>query len=145
MPVTGADGDPFETRFARKFGIVLVGALFAAEAGAAPWNEAFARKAIRKLYRGARRRIRNAAEETDAFLSALRENHEKGRFPLIKKGQAEAEFDRDRDWGVRRKIGKVWIIGMRMEMITEIVRGASGARGGFDPEGTRSAAFAAGR
>jgi hypothetical protein len=97
-----ADTDPWERRFAEKFGIVLAGAILMSEFGIGPWTKQRARKAIATLYRKARSAIVSVKDATDAFLKRLRELVKAGkRFPLIKKGESYNEAD---TWGLTRKM-----------------------------------------
>ena len=68
----GADSDPWERRFAEKFGIVLAGAIFASEFGVAPWTKARAWSAVRAIYRRSRAALASVSETTDALVSKIR-------------------------------------------------------------------------
>ena len=50
----GAGSDPWERRFAEKFGIVLAGAIFASEFGVAPWTKGEELGAPSALFTGVR-------------------------------------------------------------------------------------------
>ena len=58
----GADSDPWERRFAEKFGIVLAGAIFASEFEVAPWTKGRAWSAVRAIYRRSRAALASAAK-----------------------------------------------------------------------------------
>ena len=97
-----ADTDPWERRFAEKFGIVLAGAILMSEFGIGPWTEQRARRAIATLYKKARSAIVSVKDATDAFLKRLRKLVKAGkRFPLIKKGES---YDGAETWGLTRKM-----------------------------------------
>jgi hypothetical protein len=97
-----ADTDPWERRFAEKFGIVLAGAILMSEFGIGPWTEQRARKAIATLYRQARSAIVSVKDTADAVLKRLRGLVKAGkRFPLVKKGERYNEAE---TWGLIRKI-----------------------------------------
>jgi putative DNA primase/helicase len=97
-----ADTEPWERRFAEKFGIVLAGAILMSEFGIGPWTKQRARKAIATLYRKARSAIVSIKDATDALLKRLRGLVKAGkRFPLIKKGENYNEAD---TWGLTRKM-----------------------------------------
>ena len=69
----GADSDPWERRFAEKFGIVLAGAIFASEFGVAPWTKARAWSAVRAIYRRSRAALASVSETTDALVGKIAE------------------------------------------------------------------------
>lgn len=96
----GADTEPWERRFAEKFGIVLAGAILMSEFGIGPWTKQRARKAIATLYRKARSAIVSVKDATDALLKRLRGLVKAGkRFPLIKKGE---NYNEAGTWGLTR-------------------------------------------
>ena len=64
----GADFDPWERRFAEKFGIVLAGAIFASEFGVAPWTKRRAWRAVRTIYQRSRAASTSVSETTDALV-----------------------------------------------------------------------------
>ena len=97
-----ADTDPWERRFAEKFGIVLAGAILMSEFGIGPWTEQRARKAIATLYKKARSAIVSIKDTADALLKRLRALVKAGkRFPLVKKGESYREAE---TWGLIRKM-----------------------------------------
>ena len=100
----GADSDPWERRFAEKFGIVLAGAIFASEFGGAPWTKARARRAVRAIYRRSRAALAFVSETTDALVGMLRKELRDGRFPQLDKGQSLKPEDAGRALGVTRKL-----------------------------------------
>jgi hypothetical protein len=84
-----ADQEPWEQRFAAKFGIVLAASILLSEFGLAPWTKKRARKAIATIYKRARASSVSTDEAADALLTAIRKHVKAGkRFPKIKKGQA---------------------------------------------------------
>jgi hypothetical protein len=97
-----ADADPWERRFAGKFGIVLAGAILMSDFGIGPWTKQRAHQAIATLYKRARTAIVSIKETTDAVLERLRKALTAGkRFPLIKKGETYNDAE---TWGLTRKI-----------------------------------------
>jgi hypothetical protein len=97
-----ADTDPWERRFAEKFGIVLAGAILMSEFGIGPWTRQRARRAIATLYKKARSAIVSINDTTDAVLKRLRKLVKAGkRFPLVKKGTSYNEAE---TWGLIRKM-----------------------------------------
>ena len=100
----GADSDPWERRFAEKFGIVLAGGIFAAEFGLAPWTDKRARIAVRSIYRRSRAALASVSEATDAVIGELRKALTAGRFPQLEKGQMIKPEDVGLAWGVTRKL-----------------------------------------
>lgn len=97
-----ADTDPFERRFAEKFGIVLAGAILMSEFGIGPWTKQRARRAIAIMYKKARSAIVSIKDTTDAILKRLRKLVTAGKqFPLVKKGTSYNETD---TWGLIRKM-----------------------------------------
>lgn len=98
----GADTDPWERRFAEKFGLVLAGAILMSGYGIGPWTKKRARNAIAKIYKVARSTTISTHDATDKLLRRLRRLVKEGtRFPLIKKG---ASFDASDAWGVTKKL-----------------------------------------
>jgi hypothetical protein len=100
----GADSDPWERRFAEKFGIALAGAIFASEFGVAPWTKKRAWRAVRTIYRRSRAALTSVSETTDALLGTLRKELSDGRFPLLNKGQSLKPEDAGHALGVIRKV-----------------------------------------
>jgi hypothetical protein len=100
-----ANQDPWERRFAAKFGIVLAAALFMSEFGLAPWTKKRARIAIIGLYKRARAAFASPKEAADALLRRLRKLVRAGnRFPAIQKAQALPPDQANRAWGVIWKL-----------------------------------------
>ena len=84
-----ADQDPWERRFAQKFGIALAAAILVSEFGLAPWSKKRARRAIIAVYKKARATSVSADEAADGLVRVLRELVKSGkRFPQLNKGQA---------------------------------------------------------
>ena len=102
----GADSDPWERRFAEKFGIVLAGAIFASEFGVAPWTKARAWSAVRAIYRRSRAALASVSETTDTLVSKIRKALTAGRFPRLDKGQLMRPEHAGRALGVTRKSAK---------------------------------------
>jgi hypothetical protein len=102
----GADTDPWERRFAEKFGIVAAGAIFASEFEVAPWTKKRAAKAIREIYQLSRAASASVSQATDAVINDLREALSVNRFPRVDKGQTINPQDAGTAWGVTRKSPK---------------------------------------
>ena len=100
----GADSDPWERRFAEKFGIVLAGAIFSSEFGIAPWTKRKAWRAVRAIYRRSRAALTFISETTDALVGTLRKELRDDRFPQLDKGQSLKPEDAGRALGVTRKL-----------------------------------------
>ena len=100
----GAGSDPWERRFAEKFGIVLAGAIFACEFGVAPWTKGRARSAVRAIYRRSRAALASVSEVTDALVGKVRRAIATDRFPRLDKGQIMKPEDAGRAWGITRKL-----------------------------------------
>ena len=95
-----AEQDPWERRFAEKFGIVFAAAILLSEFGVAPWTKRRARIAITAIYKRARGASASADEAADALVRKLRKLVKKGkRFPKIKKGQALPPAKASSAWG----------------------------------------------
>ena len=64
-----ANSDPWERRFAEKFGIVLAAALLLSHFGLTPWTKQRARNAVARVYGVcARPRLRSTRPRTDYFV-----------------------------------------------------------------------------
>jgi putative DNA primase/helicase len=100
----GADSEPWERRFAEKFGIVLAGAIFASEFGVAPWTKARAWNAVRAIYRRSRAALASVSETTDALVGKIGKALTAGRFPRLDKSQVMKPKDAGRALGVTRKL-----------------------------------------
>jgi hypothetical protein len=95
-----ANGDPWERRFASKFGIVLAAAILLAEFGLVPWTKKRAQKAIAAIYKRARASSVSIDEAADALLVKVRAHvMEKKRFPEVDKGQQLAADQVSAAWG----------------------------------------------
>jgi putative DNA primase/helicase len=100
----GANSDPWERRFAEKFGIVLAGAIFASEFGVAPWTTGRAWSAGRTIYRRSRAALASVSETTDALVCKIRKALTTDRFPWLDKGQIIKPEHAGRALGVTRKL-----------------------------------------
>ncbi|MCX7307219.1 MAG: hypothetical protein NTZ72_04405 [Afipia sp.] len=97
-----ANVDPWERRFAEKFGIVLAGAILMSEFGIGPWTRRRARKAIEALYGKARSATISTDDATDSLMLRLRKLVGDGkRFPVVKKG---SKLNMSHAWGVTRTL-----------------------------------------
>jgi Domain of unknown function (DUF927) len=107
----GADIDPWETRFATAFGIVLAGALALVHFGLAPWTRARAWTAITEVYRRARSASVSIKDSADTLVRKLGGLlAEKKRLALIEKGASAPPEKAGQLWGVirtTRKHGRV--------------------------------------
>jgi putative DNA primase/helicase len=100
-----ANNDPWERRFAAKFGIVLAAALLMSEFGVAPWTKKRARIAVTAVYKRARAASASPKEAADALLRRLRKLVRAGtRFPAIQKGQSLSPDQAKKAWGVIWKL-----------------------------------------
>jgi hypothetical protein len=68
----GADSDPWERRFATKFGLALAAAILLTEFDIAPWTRKRARVAITAIYKRARTALVSPNEATDALISSTK-------------------------------------------------------------------------
>jgi hypothetical protein len=103
-----ADQDPWERRFAEKFGIVFAAAILLSEFGVAPWNKKRARIAITAIYKRARGASVSVDEAADAFVRKLRKLVKKGkRFPKVRKGRALPQNKASPAWGAIVKLPNV--------------------------------------
>ena len=100
----GADSEPWERRFAEKFGIALAGGIFASQFGVAPWTKGRAWSAVRAIYRRSRAALAPVSETTDALIGEIRKALTAGRFPRLDKGQVMKPEDAGRALGVTRKL-----------------------------------------
>jgi hypothetical protein len=82
------DADPWERRFAEKFGIVLAGSILLARFALAPWTEERAWTAIETVYRKSRSASVSVPEAADATLRRLRKLvKNRMKFPRLPKGK----------------------------------------------------------
>jgi hypothetical protein len=100
----GANTDPWERRFAEKFGIVLAGAILSSEFGVAPWTKEKAIPAIRAIYQLSRAASASVSEATDAVIGKLRSALTARHFPRLEKGQTMKPEAAGQAWGVTRTI-----------------------------------------
>jgi hypothetical protein len=100
-----ANSDPWERRFAEKFGIVLAAALLLSEFGVAPWTKQRARNAVARVYKRSRAASASVNEATDRLLRRLQRLSRGGeRLRAIKKGKSLPADQADRAWGYIRKL-----------------------------------------
>lgn len=100
-----ANTDPWERRFAEKFGIVLAAALLLSEFGLTPWTEQRAQNAVARVYKRSRAASASVNEATDRLLGRLRRLSRGGeRLRAIKKGKSLPADQADRAWGYIRKL-----------------------------------------
>jgi hypothetical protein len=119
----GADTDPWERRFAGKYGIDLAGAILLAEFGIAPWTIERAWSAITRMYRRARSANVSVDEATDALVRRLRKIIAAGkRFPVIQKGEKLSAKKAAKAWGATRDMPKLGrVINVRYSRIERLV------------------------
>jgi uncharacterized protein DUF927 len=119
----GANSEPWERRFAEKFGIVLAGAIFASEFGVVPWTKARAWSAVRAIYRRSRAALTSVSETTDALVGKIRTALTAGRFPRLDKGQTMKPEDAGRALGVTRKLATHGLtILITLEQLKDLIR-----------------------
>ena len=118
----GAGSDPWERRFAEKFGIVLAAAIFASNFGMAPWTEKRAADAIRTIYRRSRAALASVNEATDVLIVTLRQALAAGRFPHLNKGQTLQPEAAGRAWGVAMKSAQGGVVVIRLRRLQGLVR-----------------------
>jgi hypothetical protein len=95
-----ADHDPWEQRFAAKFGIALAAAILMSEFGLAPWSKKRARNAIIAVYKKARAASVSTDEAADRLVHRLRKLVKAGkRFPQLTKGQELSVKEASSAWG----------------------------------------------
>ena len=119
-----ADADPWERRFAGRFGIDLAAAILFAEFGIAPWTTERAWSAITRIYRHARSAIVSVDEATDALVRRLRRIIATGkRFPVVQKGDTLSAKKAAKAWGVTRDMPKLGrVVNVRYSRIERLVK-----------------------
>ncbi len=123
----GADVEPWERRFATKFGLILAGAILVAEFGVAPWTDKRAWRAITRIYRKARAAIVSVQDATDDLTRRLRKLVTAGkRFPEIKKGKTLGAERARKAWGVVKVLpnGRRVVL-IKLERLRDLVRPAA--------------------
>jgi putative DNA primase/helicase len=118
----GADREPWERRFAEKFGIILSAAILLSEWEIGPWTSKRARRAIDRLYKVARSAVVSVEDATTALIQRLRDAVNKQRFPTQSKGLVLSTKRSKRVWGVTEKhadLGR--IIFVRLARIKSLV------------------------
>lgn len=98
------DGNSWDLRFARKFGLVYAAAALASDWEILPFSKTHARNSIVRLHRKARIEARTAEEAKNAIISWLGQHARTSHFPSLKKG--EPRPDKASVWGFRRKYGE---------------------------------------
>lgn len=98
------DGNSWDLRFARKFGLVYAAAALASDWKILPFSRTHARNSIVRLHRKARIEARTAEEAKNAITSWLGKDAQTHHFPLLKKG--EPLPGKASVWGFRRKYGE---------------------------------------
>jgi hypothetical protein len=123
----GANTDPWERRYAEKFGIVLAGAILMSDFGIGPWTRKRARMAISRLYKLARSITVSTNDATDTVLTRLRKLVKAGkRFPFVKKG---AKHNEANSWGLVRDMpnsGRAVLV--RLSRFERLVKPSAAAR-----------------
>jgi hypothetical protein len=119
-----AGGDPWERRFAEKFGIVLAAAILMSEFEIGPWTKKRGRNAVTAIYKRARRSSVSTDKSADAFVKRLRKLVAAGkRFPKIKKkGQVLSQKAVAKAWGVLQKDANAgWLILVPYKRVEQLV------------------------
>jgi len=102
-----ANTDPWERRFAEKFGIVLAAAVLLAEFRLTPWTE----NAVARVYKRSRAASASIDEATDNLIDRMKKLLRGGeRFRVIKKGKSLPAGQADRAWGYIRKLNDKRVI-----------------------------------
>ena len=117
IALVSAQHEPWEERFASKFGIFLVGAVFAVRAKVAPWTEERAWESIEAVYRLARRSVFTVSESTEELLQKIRSGKLDKRFPRLERGSILSEERLTRLWGFRRVVDDVDVIAITREQL----------------------------
>jgi hypothetical protein len=120
-----AGGEPWERRFAEKFGIVLAAAILMSEFEIGPWTEERARDAITAIYGTARGSSVSPDESAEAFVQKLRKLLKRGkRFPKVgKKGQKLSSKAVAASWGVLKKDAKAgWLVLIPYSRVERLVK-----------------------
>jgi Domain of unknown function (DUF927) len=95
-----ANSDPWERRFAEKFGIVLAAALLLSHFGVMPWTKQRARNAVARVYKRSRAASASVNEATDRLLRRLQRLSRGGeRLRAIKKRKSLPADQANRAWG----------------------------------------------
>jgi hypothetical protein len=102
----GADSEPWERRYAEKFGFVLAGGIFASEFEVAPWTKDRVWCAVRAIYRRSRAALASVSETTDVLLRNIRKALTAGRFPRLDKGRTMKPKNAGRALGITRKLAR---------------------------------------
>ena len=123
----GAEQDPWEGRFASRFGVVLVAALLLAKFKLAPWTEERARAAIRAIYEQSRAASIRAEDAAAALVHSLKRHlAETGRFPVIEKGQTVSAAQAAQLWGVIRTLPKYGrVIAVDRDRLRDLIKPAT--------------------
>ena len=103
VTASGAENDPYELRFAKKFGVIAAAGVLAAEWRIAPFDAERAFAAVTEIYRIARRSMFSVEEATKELLQKVREA--KGNpqlLPRIPKGGSLPANLADVAWGFQR-------------------------------------------
>jgi hypothetical protein len=107
----GAATEPWERRFAEKFGSANAGLMLSARFGCAPLEEDRAKAKIMRMYRLARRSVFSTTEMADDILLRIRRKlDDDALFPTLEKGDSLAPKLRKRAWGFRRTHSKHGLI-----------------------------------
>ena len=119
----GALTNPWEFRFASRFGIVSAAAVIAAELNLAPWNRKHARQSVRRIYWRARKAVGSAPAAVDTLLAKLRKAKEDGKFPMVEKGASVPKAVRGIALGVRRRHPKHGVlVAIPREQLAELIK-----------------------
>ena len=119
----GADADPWERRFAEKFGTILAAAILLSDWKIGPWTRKRARRAIGRLYKVARAAIVSVEDATTALAQKLLEAIDEKRFPRWVNGKMLSTKQSDKTWGITKKDMKgrfiVFVPLSRIKLLTQ--------------------------
>jgi putative DNA primase/helicase len=123
-------GNNWEQRYAKKFGIVLVGARLLSRYGLAPWTEDRAIAAVTNVYNLSRSSFVSIPKATDALLESLRKHLAEGiRFPKLAKGEVPNNPEK-KPWGALKEIdGEAGVLVIKPDKFKDLVQPSAAADG----------------
>ena len=124
VQTVNADQDPWERRFAEKFGLVFAAAILLSQFGIAPWTKKRARIAITAIYKRARGASSSFDEAANALVGKLLKHIKKdNRFPVIKKGETLATDKASSAWGAIVQLPKVGqVLACRYSRVERLIK-----------------------
>lgn len=117
--VVTLDADPWDRRFAARFGVVLAAAILMSHHGLAPWTEKRAKAAIARLYRRAHNTLRMPDQHLGDASKRLLQAYNERRFPRLKRGDHLPE---DAIGFLKRSRKKSWIC-IRRYALSDLIGG----------------------